>query len=66
MAVLVRASHADAAPTDDERDIWRQLTVDARREHDVLRGRVAELEAELPLPGWELDQPVYRLGSAKV
>lgn len=44
LATLARASYADAAPTDEERDAWRDIVHAAKVEHDRLRALVRALE----------------------
>lgn len=44
LATLARGSHDVDGLDDAQRDIWRELAVEARREYDGLRARVAELE----------------------
>ena len=49
-----------------DRSQWPGVPPAVWGEMDRLVARMAELEARLPLDGWEPDHPVYRRGSAKV
>ncbi len=45
IATLLRASYGDSAPTEQQRDLWRDVAHAAARERDRLRAKVAALEA---------------------
>lgn len=47
LARLLDASYLDAAPTDDQRDAWREAVSIARGEHDRLHSTLAARDAEL-------------------